>query len=68
VPIDTLLKMTAMNDTPKALAALKADYQRLRQSLARTGYLSQGSVQQRSVSASGRSGCQWARKVWRKKP
>jgi hypothetical protein len=58
--------MSAMNDTPNALAALKAEYQRLRRSLARTGYISQGSVQQRSVAASGRSGYQWTRKVAQK--
>ena len=56
----------AMNDTPDSLAALKAEFQRLRQSLARIGYISQGSVQQRSVAASGRSGYQWTRKVAQK--
>lgn len=55
-----------MNDTPQALADLKAHYRRLCQSLARTGYISQGSVQQRSVAASGRSGYQWTRKVAQK--
>lgn len=55
-----------MNDTPESLAALRAEYRRLRQSLARTGYISQGSVQQRSVAASGRSGYQWTRKVAQK--
>jgi len=55
-----------MNNTPESLAALRADYRRLRQSLARIGYISQGSVQQRSVAASGRSGCQWTRKVAQK--
>jgi hypothetical protein len=58
--------MTAMNDSPKALAVLKAEYQRLRQRLAGIGYISQGSVQQRSVAASGRSGYQWTRKVAQK--
>ncbi|MCW5555417.1 MAG: hypothetical protein KIS67_25050 [Verrucomicrobiae bacterium] len=55
-----------MNDTPETLAALRAEYRRLRQSLARIGYISQGSVQQRSVAASGRSGYQWTRKVAQK--
>jgi len=55
-----------MKDTPNALAALKAEYQRLRRSLAETGYLSEGSVQQRTVAASGRSGYQWTRKVAQK--
>jgi hypothetical protein len=58
--------MSAVNDTPKAQRALKVEYQRLRRSLARTGYISQGSVQQRSVAGSGRSGCQWTRKVAQK--
>ena len=55
-----------MNDTPESLAALRAEYRRLRRSLARIGYISQGSVQQRSVAASGRSGYQWTRKVAQK--
>jgi len=58
--------MTVMNDTPETLAALKAQYRHLRQGLARTGYISQGSVQQRSVADSGRSGYQWTRKVAQK--
>ena len=60
------VKISAVNDAPKALAALKAEYQRLRRSLARTGYISEGSVQQRTVATSGRSGCQWTRKVAQK--
>ena len=59
-------KMAPMNNTPEPLAALKAQYRRLRQSLAPIGYISQGSVQQRSVAASGRSGYQWTRKVTQK--
>lgn len=55
-----------MNDTLETLAALRAEYRRLRQSLSRTGYISQGSVQQRSVATSGRSGYQWTRKVAQK--
>ncbi len=55
-----------MNDTPETLPALRAEYRRLRQGLARIGYISQGSVQQRSVAASGRSGYQWTRKVAQK--
>jgi hypothetical protein len=55
-----------MNDVPDSLAALKAQYHRLRQSLGRIGYLSQGSVLERSVAASGRTGYQWTRKVAQK--
>ena len=38
-------------------------YERLREKLARIGYISQGSVLARSVATSGRSGYQWTRKV-----
>lgn len=55
-----------MNNTSETLAALKTQYRRLRQTLARIGYISQGSVQHRSVAASGRSGYQWTRKVAQK--
>jgi hypothetical protein len=55
-----------MKDTSPSLASLKAHYHRLRQTLARIGYISQGSVLQRSVAASGRSGYQWTRKVAQK--
>ncbi|HWF05602.1 MAG TPA: hypothetical protein VHA06_18090 [Candidatus Angelobacter sp.] len=55
-----------MKNQPDALAALKGKYNRLRKNLAQIGYISQGSVLQRSVAASGRSGCQWTRKVAQK--
>jgi hypothetical protein len=55
-----------MNKAPETLAALRTRYQQLRWQLARIGYISQGSVQQRTVAASGRSGCQWTRKVAQK--
>lgn len=49
-----------------SLAALQREYDRLRQSLTRIGYISQGSVLERSVATSGRSGYQWTRKVAQK--
>ena len=55
-----------MKNNSGSLTALKTEYHRLRQSLARIGYISQGSVLQRSVAASGRSGYQWTRKVAQK--
>lgn len=58
--------MAPVNNTPETLAALKDAYRRLRRRLARIGYISQGSVQQRTVAASGRSGYQWTRKVAQK--
>jgi len=45
---------------------LEQQYDRLRKSLARMGYISQGSVLARSVATSGRSGYQWTRKVAQK--
>jgi hypothetical protein len=60
------VKLCGMNNTAESLAALKAQYDQLRRRLARIGYISQGSVHQRSVAASGRSGYQWTRKVAQK--
>jgi hypothetical protein len=42
---------------------LQQDYERLRQRLARIGYISQGSVLDRSRLRPPRSGYQWTRKV-----
>jgi hypothetical protein len=55
-----------MENDPGSLAALQAQYDRLRKTLARIGYISQGSVLERSVETSGRSGYQWTRKVAQK--
>ena len=55
-----------MNKPRDSLPALKAEYDRLRKTLARIGYISQGSAIQRTVAASGRSGYQWTRKVAQK--
>jgi type II secretory pathway component PulJ len=49
-----------------SVGRLEGQYDRLRKSLARIGYISQGSVLQRSVATSGRSGYQWTRKQARK--
>ena len=45
------------------VAALQKEYERLRRSLAQTGYISQGSVVDRSRLRSPRCGYQWTRKV-----
>lgn len=55
-----------MNNTSRRGAALERLYSQLRQRLAQTGYISQGSVLQRSLATSGRSGFQWTRKVAQK--
>jgi len=46
--------------------SLQRQYQRLCSSLAKTGYISQGSVLDRSTLRPPRSGYQWTRKVARK--
>ena len=55
-----------MANAAPSLNALEAKYDRLRKRLARIGYITQGSVQHRSVERSGRSGYQWTRKVAQK--
>lgn len=50
----------------KRAEALRREYERLSQSLAQTGYISQGSVVDRSTLRKPRSGYQWTRKVARK--
>jgi len=56
-----------MNQTASpSIGRLKQQYDRLRKSLARTGYISQGSVLHRFVTTSGRSCYQWTRKQARK--
>jgi type II secretory pathway component PulJ len=64
VSIDSQDKMFGMKKSlPPTRAGLEKHYDRLRQKLARTGYISRGSVLARSVATSGRSGYQWTRKV-----
>lgn len=46
-----------------SLGQLERQYARWRQELARVGYISQGSVQDRTGRAKGGAGYQWTRKV-----
>ena len=64
--LDIQLKIIAVKKTASALAALERQYDRLRKTLASTGYISQGSVLDRSTLKPRRSGYQWTRKVARK--
>ena len=64
--LDGQLKIASMKNSSASVAAWKREYDRLRKSLAQTGYISQGSVLERSVATSGRSGYQWTRKVAQK--
>src|SRR5260370_23682848 len=52
-----------MRKTPVLPDSLQHEYDRLRQSLAQIGYISQGSVLNRSTLRPPRSGYQWTRKV-----
>jgi hypothetical protein len=49
-----------------SLAAWQQEYRRLRRALAHTGYLSQGSVVDRSKLKNPRTGYQWTRKAAQK--
>ena len=55
-----------MKKKPASADSLQRQYQRLRASLASTGYISQGSVLDRSTLRTPRSGYQWTRKLARK--
>lgn len=55
-----------MKTKAPATDSLQRQYQRLCSSLASTGYISQGSVLDRSTLRPPRSGFQWTRKVARK--
>jgi len=58
--------MDAMKKKPAPAQSRPQQYQRLAASLANTGYISQGSVLDRSTLKTPRSGYQWTRKVARK--
>jgi virulence-associated protein VapD len=62
--LDSQLNMLRMKKN--ALPALERQYDQLRQSLAKIGYISQGSVLNRSTLKNPRSGYQWTRKLARK--
>lgn len=58
--------MGGMNKDPLPPRAQQREYERLRQRLSRLGYISQGSVQDRTARKGGGAGYQWTRKVARK--
>lgn len=55
-----------MKTTASTLSALQRRYNSLRKALAQIGYISQGSVLDRSTLKPSRSGYQWTRKVAQK--
>ena len=64
--LDVQIKIRTMKTTPSTLSPLERHYERLRKSLAQIGYISQGSVVDRSTLKSPRHGYQWTRKVAQK--
>jgi hypothetical protein len=55
-----------MSQKTQAKSPLSPDYERLRQLLSQVGYISQGSVQDRTERTGGGAGYQWTRKVAQK--
>ncbi len=65
--LDSQSKLAGMSKKkPARLESLQLEYQRLSGSLADLGYISQGSVVDRSTLRHPRSGYQWTRKVAQK--
>src|SRR5512138_2334042 len=65
--LDSQSKLDRMSKkNPALLVSLQREYQRLSRSLADLGYISQGSVVDRSNLRHPRSGYQWTRKVAQK--
>jgi hypothetical protein len=55
-----------MKTNPSPGVTPQREFQRLRRALGRTGYISQGSVQDRTARRGGGAGYQWTRKVAQK--
>ena len=55
-----------MKNKPAGLLLAQRRYERLRRRLAQLGYISQGSVQDRTARKGGGAGYQWTRKVAQK--
>ncbi|SRR5258708_40358290 len=58
--------MRAMNPKTFSITPSQAPYEQLRRHLAQVGYISQGSVQDRTARKGGGAGYQWTRKVAQK--
>jgi hypothetical protein len=64
--LDTPAKLSAMKQLRSGLASAQRRYGQLRRRLAQLGYISQGSVQDRTARKGGGAGYQWTRKVAQK--
>lgn len=65
LPRKLKLKLMSKNSSPST-ASWERRYDHLRRRLGQIGYLSQGSVQDRTMRTGGGAGYQWTRKVARK--
>jgi len=61
--IDTPAKMKVVNRNTNSADRPQQQYELLRRRLARVGYITQGSVQDRTARSGGGAGYQWTRKV-----
>jgi len=64
--LDTQAKLFAVKQNHSGLASAQRRYEQLRGRLAQIGYISQGSVQDRTTRKGGGAGYQWTRKVAQK--
>jgi hypothetical protein len=64
--VDKQAKISFMNKKTSPLAQLQRQYEQLRRPLGQLGYISQGSVQDRTGRRGGGAGYQWTRKVSQK--
>src|SRR6266566_4145345 len=64
--LDMPAKLSAMKHDPSAPTSAQRRYEQLRRGLAQVGYISQGSVQDRTARKGGGAGYQWTRKVAQK--
>jgi hypothetical protein len=64
--LDKPAKLSAMKHDPSAPTSAQRRYEQLCRGLAQVGYISQGSVQDRTARKGGGAGYQWTRKVTQK--
>jgi len=65
-PLDRQVKLCAVKHLDTGSARAHRRYDQLRRGLAQLGYISQGSVQDRTARKGGGAGYQWTRKVAQK--
>jgi hypothetical protein len=64
--LDRSITIVGMSENTSSANPSRREYERLRRALGQGGYLSQGSVQDRTARRGGGAGYQWTRKVAQK--